>query len=107
MKTVLLLRGPVRLTETLLLGFLGDHDARVDLVPYVTLCARYSANRGLDAALCHCDQSITTAEGLPPRPSRAYQARQIRRQDDVETLGECVAGRPPLADVAQMEGRRN
>ncbi len=36
MKTVLLLRGPVRLTETIVLGFMGDHDATIDLVPYST-----------------------------------------------------------------------
>ena len=88
MKTVLLLRGPVRLTETLLLGFLGDHDARVDLVPYVTRQDELCVAQGI----VNPDRnSLILDHPLPPHIRRIAIDAALN-ETDVDFVAAVVAG---------------
>ncbi len=95
MKTVLFIRGPVRLRETLALGFLGDQDAQVDLVPCVD-----EGGAHWQTGLINPERSTLLLDDPIPRPVRRACIFEALAQVEVEVVVAQAPGAAWKADAA-------
>lgn len=81
MKTILFLRGPVRLRETLALGFLGDNDAEVNLVPCVD-----EGGAHWETGLINPERSTLLLNDPLPRSIRSACIQEGLKQPEVDLV---------------------